>query len=351
MWQKLVSLVVAAGIITGSVFLYKNRQRLFQPDFDRTGGTLLVFEVDGDLPAGGLAPLVEALQKRYADGSGVVVRPDGERRVAVGVPAGRRHDDLVERVKRTAALPGRLQFRLFANSSDDAAAVAAATLPAGGAKLDRPPAAPRNARGGDTFAAGLPGPEYRYRWAPLGEPLTRMLALDPTGLRHANPFDQPFVEMSARTGRAFVPQTLAFRLMQARVLRPGADPVLFVLLREPQPGEEDPAGAVDTVRGTGQRGRYAVQFRLSPPAAGWVNQLVHGQPTLGGAGRDRPLAVLLDGQVLAAPYLGGGVRELSTGGELGEDDATDLAALLRGGPLPCRLKARPVRQSAVPAKR
>ena len=53
MVKNLLSLVVAAVIITGGVLLYKNRHQLFRPDFDRSGGTLLVFEVAEHRPPAG----------------------------------------------------------------------------------------------------------------------------------------------------------------------------------------------------------------------------------------------------------------------------------------------------------
>ncbi len=158
MLKNLFALVVSAIVITGAVYLYHHRNELFRPNFDRTGGTLVVFEIDGDPPAGGLKGVTEVLQNRFDPKGtlGIVVRADGDNRVAIGVPEGKSHDDLVETVKRVAPLPGLLQLRMVANQIDDEAAWTAAHERMATAKLDAPPPPLRDASGGEELPMKMP---------------------------------------------------------------------------------------------------------------------------------------------------------------------------------------------------
>ena len=74
-------------------------------------------------------------------------------------------------------------------------------------------------------------------------------------------------------------------------------------------------------------------------------------PRLGPRGWNR-LAVLLDGEALAAPAFDSPLRaEARVVGDFTTSEADDLVALIRGGTLPVRLKPKPVREVAVEPRR
>jgi preprotein translocase subunit SecD len=345
MWKPFLALLVSAGIIGGGMYLYQHRHQLFRPNLARSGGTLLVFETDGE-PPDDLEALVEALQKRFdSSGGGVVVRAEGDRRVEIGVPNGKTHDEQVEMVKRLVSRRGLLEILVLANRSDDDAAVVAALVVPKGEKLDRPPARPRDRKTDDTFPVKLPGePPARYRWGRLAETEVRMLHLDPTGLTRENPLDRPHVEASVRTGQPFSPNLQQSMLVQARQLAAGADPALFVLLREPARGQEIPADLAQ-VQVSGRRGLCSVVLRLGRQATGRVGDIANRNLTTFDGFTQKQFAILLDGEVIARSVMTPRGREMTITGGFTRNDAEEVAMLLRGGALPCRLKAKPVRET------
>jgi hypothetical protein len=356
MWKYLLAIVVAAGIIFGSRYFYVHRQELFRPDFERTGGTLLVFEIDGEPPAGGLDDLLDVLQKRFdpGGGEGVVVRVDDEGRVEIGVPSGKQHDDLVESIKRVAPRPGVIEFRIIAHNSDDEAAFTAAMTPVKGEKLDAPPSPPRNATGGGEFPLKSPGGlSSRYRWVLLSEAQLNMRQLDRGGLVH-NPFDQPQVENSYRKGVPFAPHFMNHELMQARILPGRTDPAFFILVREPADKENFRVGALENIRVQGLRGRGngLVQFRLRRgEGERFLDMWSNMGPRTGGA-MFQQLLLLLDDEVLGMPMrVGSNRRDMQLYGDFNTTEAEEIVMLMRGGPLPCRLKPKPVREIGMSAKK
>jgi preprotein translocase subunit SecD len=347
MWKYFLALLVTAGIITGAMYLYRHRHQLFRPDIAKAGGTLLVFEVDGE-PPDDLEPLVETLQKRFdlSGGAGIVVRGAGEGQVEVGVPNGKTHDDQVAMVKRLVTRRGKLEVLVLSNRLDDEAAINAAMILPKGEKLDVPPRRPRDPKTDDTFPVKLPGePAHRYRWGRLSEPQVRMLRMDPAGLSRENPMDLPRVEASVRTGQPFSPNFQPYVLAAARKLSVGADPTLFVLLREPAPGQEITPDLVQ-VQVAGGRGRYSVLFRFGREASGRLADITNRNLSTYDGVSQRQLAILLDGEVITLSVMSLGVRRgLEINGEFTREEAEEVVMLLRGGALPCRLKARPVRET------
>jgi hypothetical protein len=356
MWKYLLAIVVAAGIIYGGRYFYLHRQELFRPDFDRTGGTLLVFEIDGEPPAGGLDDLLDVLQKRFDPGSGtgVVIRVDDEGRVEIGVPSGKQHDDLVESVKRIAARPGVIEFRIIANRSDDDAVFTAALVPPKGEKLDVAPSPPRNARGGNEFPLKSPaGQTSRYRWVLLNDAQLNMRQLDRGGLARS-PFDQPHVEESHRKGVPFSPHFMNHELLQARKLPLRTDPAFYVLVREPPDKEKLRVGALENIRiqGLRGRGRAVIQFRFRRGEGDRVLDMVwNTNPGMGGSAFQQ-LLLLLDDEVLGMPMrTASNRREMQLYGDFSITDAEEIVMLMRGGPLPCRLKPKPVREISMSRKK
>ena len=63
-------------------------------------------------------------------------------------------------------------------------------------------------------------------------------------------------------------------------------------------------------------------------------------------GSQRSLGILLDGQVVSTTQVFTVLRhEVYISGEFSRTEAEDIANLLRGGPLPCRLEPKPVRET------
>ena len=355
MWKYLVAILVSVAVIFGGRYFYRHRHELFRPDFDRTGGTLLVFETDSEPPAGGLEELLDVLQKRFdpSRSEGLVFRVDEEGRIEVGVPQSKQHDDLADSVKRMAARPGMVEFRVTATRTEDEAVFKAVELPVKGAKLDVPPLPPVNAHGGEDFPlARSIAPSSRYRWVRLSAGQTKSLRLDRIGLMHESPLDRAKVEDSVRKGVPFSPTYMMEAFLQARVLAPGTDPAFFMLVREPAQNEEVRMGALENVRINGGRGHASISFRLSRSDAGLVSELRHNNALVPGGFMYWKMMILVDGESLGAPMMSeSNRREVELLGDYTLSEAEDLVVLLRGGPLPCRLKPTPPREISVGRKK
>jgi len=360
MWKKLLALAVSAGIIAGGASLYRNRHRLFRPDFQRTGGTLLVYEIDGEPPAGGLDGAVAVLQRRFdpSGALGITVRATDDGEVELAVPAGPRHDEQVDQVKRIIDRAGRLEFLILARTGDDDPAIRAATLalkdPAARGLV--PPPAPKGPRGQALIATTLPGePEYRYRWVRLGRSELMSLQLDDAALRRHNFLDAQRVAASLKTGEAFAPTQATELLLAARQVPGSADPVFFALAREEPEDRAVTGGHVERASAAqGQYGRHqSITIRLDREGGLRLLRLTSQNlaPRLGPRGWNR-LAILLDGEALAAPAFDAPLRtEARVVGDFTTPEADDLVALIRGGTLPVRLKPRPAREVAVEPRR
>jgi hypothetical protein len=355
MWKYLFAILVSIAVIVGGRYFYHHRHDLFRPDFDRSGGTLLVFETDGEPSPGRLDELVELLQKRFdpGGGEGLVFRVDEEGRIEVGVPNGKQHDDLVDSVKRLAARPGVVEFRVTATRTEDDAVFKASELPMKSAKLDVPPSPPVNAHGGEEFPLARPiGTASRYRWVRLSEGQVKSLRLDRLGLMHESPLDRAKVDDSVRKGVPFSPTYMMEAFLQARVLAPGTDPAFFMLVREPGQNDDVRMGALESVRVNGGRGRASVSFRLNRQDAGRVSELRQNNALMPGGSMYWKMMILLDGESLGAPMMSeSNRREVELLGDYTLSEAEDLVVLLRGGPLPCRLKSTPPRDISVGKKK
>jgi hypothetical protein len=119
MWKPIGALLVIAAGICGSILLYQNRGWLLRPDISRTGGTRLTLRIQGDGKA-----IAQALRKRLDPlTSGAVAVTVTHEGVWVDVPAGPRHDELVDQALRLAARPGRLWLGVLAAEDSDPEAV------------------------------------------------------------------------------------------------------------------------------------------------------------------------------------------------------------------------------------
>src|SRR4051794_37345575 len=112
----LVALVVGTVVITAGVWLYRISPELFRPDANKAGGTEVVLEVERADDDEHAEQACDVLRKRFAErGSGIEVRRDGAKHLAVVVPNGRRHDALVAQVHRLGPKRGRAEFLLVAH--------------------------------------------------------------------------------------------------------------------------------------------------------------------------------------------------------------------------------------------
>jgi hypothetical protein len=342
MWKYLFAIVVTIGVIAGGHYMYQHRHQFFRPDFDRTGGTLLVFEIEDELPAGGLDEVLDVIQKRFDPGgsAGIVARVDEEGRVEVCVPFGKQHDDLVERTKRLAVQPAAVAFRAVATRSDDEPVYKVVEMPVKAVKLDVPPPPPRNEHGGEEFPLSRPiASPSRYRWIRLSDGQVKLLYLDRLGLTRENPGDQSKVEESVRKGVPLSPTFMSQLVVQARLLKEAAEPSFFLLVREPAAKEDVRTGPLENVRVSGGRGRAGISFRLSKTTDSRLMELMQNVSIMPSGLMNWQVVLLLDGEALGAPYsLGASRRELQLNGDFTVSEAEDMVVLLRGGPLPCRLK-------------
>jgi hypothetical protein len=367
MWKHVVALVVAAGIITGGLYLYKNRHRLFRPDFSRSGGTLLVFEVDGEPPDEGLDPLVAVLHKRFdpTDSAGIVVRLNEEQQIEVGVPNGKHHDEQVEMVKRLVGQRGVLDVGWPADDNDEEACAAARRQIQEGNKsgeLDKalkrgePPAAPRNKAGEREFST-KDGRLASYRWVAFDS----ILSADLTSMASANPLLEARIRECIKRREAFATSEPEFaELLNCSALffayRPTgatAGVVYFVLIQEVEAELRLTNEHVERARiGWDEMfGVEAVHVRLRAEGRRRWGTLLRQVEQRGS--HQRPPAILVDEKVIAferffdAPVN----REMVIGQRFSRQDREDLARLLDGGSLPVPIKPVAVRESLVAGRR
>lgn len=106
---KIVVVLLVLVIAAGAGF-YGYRQAI-KPRLERNGGTILIYEVDGEPPPGFQpAALAEALQRRL-DRSGqadVTVQPIGPTRVEVRVPRAGDHQAQMQIIRALVAQSGAL---------------------------------------------------------------------------------------------------------------------------------------------------------------------------------------------------------------------------------------------------
>ncbi len=361
--KKVLLVVVALAVVAGGVLLYLNRHRLFRPDFDKVGGTEIVFEVAPQEKEPDLDALCRVLARRLDPNgaAGVVVRPEGERRVAVRVPNGKLHDELVAAARDSAWRPGRLEFCILANPEDDAEALTAAreTLRKAGkddlarrARRGQPPPAPIGEGGKRTFAVRLADePAHSYRWVAMSKDYVRACRLDTdevdpeSGEKMANPL-RAQLEESSKTGQPFqVPGGLVWLRQSA-----GKDREFFVLVREALPGQEITGdGFAHVTAGKNGQGRPCVDFTFDDATGDrFLALTTKNKPTGGEAGFRRPLAIIHDERVLSAPVLLSPIRKRGQiTAAFSQAEVDRLVVILRGGSLPVRLLATPVSDKTI----
>jgi hypothetical protein len=179
----------------GGWYLYRASSR---PSFERSGGTVLVYELDADARPDDYQPeaMIAALRRRLDPGgvAGITVRATGDTRVEIVVPRTADHDTQIRRVKDLIARAGSLEFAILANDQDDPRAQELASKYM--ERAERNPQGPERAAlvqaweagksppapGGDNGATPLDTTtglgKHTYRWAEIGPSLRHDLHLD-----------------------------------------------------------------------------------------------------------------------------------------------------------------------------
>jgi SecD/SecF fusion protein len=320
---------------------------------------------------------------------------------AVYRPGGRSRDltvEEVQRIKELVSKVGSLEFRILANSVDDAEAIkdaaqmlnTADSNPQLKAELDDdqnnglPPPAPRNAGTkepkryyiklhGDTEAKTI----VTYSWVELGPQERQQLGLHNAALTETRGL--AWTELAAHrkqavkipyfgeSGDKFMLQGALFysRECQDRNLpeeeRRRKKYEYFVLTRSP---EIDPQTGVETpkIDGSYLRKAYNQADNTGRPAASFVFNETGGAlfgnltrkniPTgeEGGTQIKRHLAIILDGLIMSAPTIN---SQITTHGQISgsftNKEVDNLVNILNAGALPATLKPQPVSENTMGA--
>lgn len=359
MWKKYLPLVVAVLIIPSGMLLYRHRHRLFRPDFARTGGTQLVFALAEPASPQDLLEAVGLLEKRLdpVGKFGILVRVTDDGKVAFDVPAGRHHDEQVEMIRRTAGRTGKLEFRFYAMTGEDDEAIQAARAQSRkpGPK-DTSPADPKNGQGTNEFSTTTSGEQrYRYAWARLSESEMKGMHLKGPGAGAGGPVDPERVKRALGTGETFSTTTFPRNLFAARLAPGSSDPILFVLTRIEPTSQEIRREHVERARLTSPRefGRAGALLRFTPEGGVRLYEMTHPHVvSTPDPNARKKIAFLLDGEVQASMMLFQTLRaEAHVAGNFTDEEASDLAALIRGGTLPIRLVPKPDLEKTVPPRK
>jgi SecD/SecF fusion protein len=397
-----------AGLFVGLAFYRESHgQAGFRRGIDLAGGTILVYEVnldkerakdrsagaDPDAAAGltseQIRQLAENLKRRIDpnDMKNVLVRPLGTSRVEIILPyassaggkAGSTENE-VQEVKNLVGQVGVLEFRILANITDDPAGIKAAQdfLAAAATDPDRQKLLDERAR------AGLPPPtppgDYTvldqdgvtYEWIPLAkEEMRDVLVATDKGKPQFDSAGKPkmtdvWERMRANPGRAYLHQTydnpnerrqISYLLYSRKFVKAAPSRreewkvgknEYFVLARVSRydglkvDNEVKLTARVDT-----QSFQPAVRFNFDGRGAQLFGAMTE---------RNRPvqthvrsMAIIMDGEVVSAPYLGAILREGGqiSGPGLDLDAVKQLVRILQSGALNAELKPDPVSENTV----
>jgi preprotein translocase subunit SecD len=363
--RKFLYVVVFLSLLAAGVgaFVYWRSPQV--PDITKLGGTFLVFETDGDLPdtAGPPGELASAVRRRLdpTGREGITARSAGAGRIEVGVPRTPRHDELIEAIPKLLVQKGKLEFLIIANREDDAPAIKEAErllrsaegkeeLAKCAPSKEAPPP-PRNGRGEREFKVDIPGSgAHSYRWAPLSTGEVASLRLDPASLKTPDgQLRQEALEKGLLGGEPISPPPFPRGLVYASRAADDSEPTFFVLVREPNAGEEvtgDFLRDARVVKQPKQGPRIAIDFTFNTEGGNRFFELTNqNQPTgtLSDTPFHRSLAIVLDGKVITAPTLRTPIRDRGEiTGNFTEAETEEMVRILRAGALPVRFKPEPV---------
>jgi SecD/SecF fusion protein len=381
-------------------------------------GEVLTFKVRAATGRNGFDPkkdlqlLAESLKRRI-DPNGlydIVIRPAGEGRVQIVLPAvGTRpkkgepgtkaraltKQDLL-RIKRLISTVGLVEFRVLANSHDDARAIAEAreVISKNKEKLDQlagrgePPPPPTV----DGTALGTPKvfevklargarSKVTYRWVELGRQERLQLGLDNAAEKdkgrgqawkvmaeaRANGVATPLPSPGDPVGRKLLHGALFYsRECKDRNLpeedRKAKKYEYFVLARNPEidPTTGQPTPSVDgsyLLSASSQRagGRPAVAFTFNAKGGSLLHTLTEKNVPSGKEGEatqvKRHLAIILDGLVVSAPAINSAIGQHGQiTGQFTQREVDMFVAILRAGALPFRLEPVPPKEGGTPKK-
>jgi SecD/SecF fusion protein len=281
----------------------------------------------------------------------------------------------VERIKNEIERQGRLEFRILANTTDDAEAINAAEKwfksPQARAELERaenrnePPPSPRREDGGQTFPLDpnrFPDePQHTYSWVEVGKSELWSLHLNSEALKN-NPILKNEVDQALAKGESFRIRDNLFFVREIknwtrRTLKDrdeyGKRLEFFILVRDPLKDQEISGDfLVNATAGMSSKGGLAIHFCFNTEGGNRFYELTTKNKPTGGreTGFRRQLAIIFDGQVISAPTLNEPIR---TNGEISgnftQDDIDFMVRTLRAGALPATLKKEPVSQNSMGA--
>jgi SecD/SecF fusion protein len=355
-----------------------------QPAIGKNGGTLLVYEIDTDkrLPEGYKPEaMVEAIKRRLdpAGSFGMQVKAAKDNRFEIGIPRRRDHEKNVQLVKDLLAQAGHLEFRILANEEDDAKAFEAAQKYLGEAGKDdsikealarlamtgEAPPPPGDAAEFET-AKG----KFTYTWLELSRGERHTLGLDNAAekddARQANWLK---AAEARKVGKPLVLESFGRCLLFSRACRNERLPKeereqkkydYFVLCRDP--AKEGKSGKPRAVTGAylvevkavvDQAKQLAVSLRFNKEGGERLFALTNANLPSGPEGNRlfRHLAIILDGQIMAAPRLNEAIRDQAqVSGNFTDKEVERLVDILRAGALPGPLKPLPVSETALEPK-
>lgn len=286
---------------------------------------------------------------------------------------GRRQDFSAEQVEQTKSLvarQGSLEFRIVANKVDDAAGIAAARAfienPANRAELESrarrglpPPAVPRD--------ESVPG-SHSYTWFEIGPTERQSLGLSNSmqseavwqAMAKARAEGKVYIwekvvndSENSKSGRSSM--ALFSRVSQNERLpadeRAKKQFEYFMLLRDPLPGQEITGENVRSAEV--EDFQQSVAFQFDATGGRRFGELTGANvPTPVGEKVNldfRFLAIVLDGQVVSAPFLSTQINDRGqiTMKNSPREDRVRLVKILRAGALPATLKPLPVSEQTI----
>ncbi len=414
MKTRLVAIVSALVVLVacGGVAAWYFLMRPERLDFDKLGGTILVYkiEIDPQKAEADIADrLAEALQGRLDpnDRGEAEVRVAGKNRMEIRVPRTANFAEKLKDIKALISKDGTLELRMLANAIDDVAVIGAREG-AGDARLaindagndpvaakeledaqqqGLPPPPPREIRGGErkskkyqiATAGGIKS-AVTYSWVELGPQELRSLNLD-NAAENDPTRNAAWLAASKRRNQALqlrpsddklAPLLLEGALFFSRECKNANLPEAerqakkveyFVLTRDPEFRDLLVEARTDKIDGTYVNSAYAstagdrpvVYFSLNSAGAELLGNLTRKNvsESTGAAAmqRRRLLAIILDGQIVSAPAIQSEIRaQGQLTGNFTQKEVDDIVNVLRVGRLPAKLKRGPLSETEVGPK-
>jgi preprotein translocase subunit SecD len=368
--------LLASGIV--ALGFYRNWFHLGidLPPTELYGATALTFELDRARTKGTVDPvdLAAALKRRIdpADLHNITVRSPGADRVEIVLPttADIRPGD-IEDIKGLIAQQGKLEFRMLANTKDDADAIMWAkdwiNDATNSKKLDdlnnrgEPPPPPLNGHSKPEFTITLGGEKHThtYEWVQLGKGEVSSLGLQ-------NSSTSPLKEEATGNslGKPFTPSFYRFLLYSREIpeelrkkperlapadLALGKKYEFFILTRNSEPNKEVTGQFLTSAkRGVDENSHFAVEFAFDTMGADRFHEMTTLNTPEPGSYDYRQLAILLDDQIEAAPNVTTPMRgKVQITGNFTAKQVDDLVTILRAGALPAILKPQPINETTI----